>query len=325
MQPIIVTSGEPAGIGPEICLQLAFLKDIPVVVLGDYDLLSQHAKNLKLNINLKHYSKDNRLTAIPNTLWVWHIPLRTKVNMGVLDVNNSHYVLDLINKGALAVKDKTFSAMVTAPIHKGIINDAGISFKGHTEYLANFCNIDESKVVMLLASAAMKVALVTTHVPLAKVASFINKEKLTHTIEEVYNSLQSRFKIAFPRIIVTGLNPHAGEGGHMGREEIDIISPVIKKLQEKGLNVKGPFAADTIFTPHMLKEADAVVAMYHDQGLPVLKYTGFGDAVNVTLGLPIIRTSVDHGTALPLAGKGEASASSLIAAVKLAEELSQNV
>lgn len=320
-RPIIITSGEPAGIGPEICLKLASAISIPFVILSDFGLLEEKIKKLNLNIKLKPYSKTQQIICCPNTLWVWHVPLRDRVIPGVLNTKNSYYVLELLNKGINAVKNQECKALVTAPIHKGIINEAGVAFKGHTEYLAEAFNLDENKVVMLLACKAMKVALVTTHLPLSKVAAAIDKDKLEYIISKVHEEFKTKFMFESPRILVAGLNPHAGEGGHMGREEIEIIIPVIKKLQQQGLNVHGPFAADTIFTPKMLQNADVIVAMYHDQGLPVLKYASFGEAVNVTLGLPIVRTSVDHGTALELADTGLASETSLIAAVKLAHEL----
>lgn len=322
-KPIIITSGEPAGIGPDICLKLSLSSDmsIPFVILCDFGLLEDKVAKLNLNIKLKDYSTTQKITYCPNTVWVWHVPLHDVVIPGVLNANNSHYVLALLNQGINAVKSQEFKALVTAPIHKGIINEAGIVFKGHTEYLAKAFNLDENKVIMLLACKAMKVALVTTHLPLAKVASAIDKDKLEYIISKIHDDLQAKFMIKSPRILVTGLNPHAGESGHMGREEIDIIIPVIKKLQQQGIDVNGPFAADTIFTPQILQNADVVITMYHDQGLSVLKYASFGEAVNITLGLPIVRTSVDHGTALSLAGTGFASETSLIAAVKLAHEL----
>lgn len=318
MKALLITSGEPAGIGPDICLNLAGYP-YSLVVLGDINLFRERAYRLGLNVNLKTFEQNLICTPEPNTLWIWHVPVNAPVQAGVLESQNSMYVLELLRLGAEACLKKQFSALVTAPVHKGIINDAGIPFSGHTEYFADACGAAE--VVMLLVCPVMKVALVTTHLPLSQVSAAITPEHLSNIIQQVHLGMQTLFGLSSPRILVAGLNPHAGEGGHLGREEVEVIEPVISAMSAQGYNVTGPLPADTLFTPPFLKEADVILAMYHDQGLSVLKYAGFGQAVNVTLGLPIIRTSVDHGTALTIAGTGKARASSLQAAVNLAVEL----
>jgi 4-hydroxythreonine-4-phosphate dehydrogenase len=238
------------------------------------------------------------------------------VQAGQLNAENARYVLQLLDIAADGCLRGNFDAMVTAPVQKSIINDAGIAFSGHTEYLAE--RTGAALPVMMLASSSLRVALATTHLPLTAVSAAITPTLLEHVLRILDNDLRQRFHLPAPRIMVCGLNPHAGEGGHLGREEIEVISPVISTLRAQGMQLTGPVPADTAFTPHQLEKADAVLAMYHDQGLPVLKYAGFGNAVNITLGLPIVRTSVDHGTALPLAGTGQADAGSLIAAVEMA-------
>lgn len=318
MKPVLVTSGEPAGIGPDICLALVNVA-VPLVVLGDVDVLRERAAQLKLDIHFKTYTLGETVVPEKGALYVWHVPVNVPVTPGQLDVRNAAYVLALLQLAVDGCMNHTFSALVTAPVHKGVINDAALGkFSGHTEFLAQQCGVEH--VVMLLVCKAMRVALVTTHLPLAEVPSAITSEKVSQVIELVYTGLQTQFAVTNPHILVAGLNPHAGEDGHLGREEIDVIAPAIQKAQSRGWQIEGPLSADTLFTH--LEGVDAVIAMYHDQGLPVLKYAGFGEAVNVTLGLPIIRTSVDHGTALSLAGTGKAEVKSLLAAVELAKALS---
>ncbi|HEY8857072.1 MAG TPA: 4-hydroxythreonine-4-phosphate dehydrogenase PdxA [Rugosibacter sp.] len=304
-KPIVVTSGEPAGIGPELCLQLASRSwPVPLMVLGDKDLLAGRAHMLGLDIGV---------------LDILHLPLATPAVAGQPAVANARYVLQLLDRALAGCIAGEFSAMVTAPVHKGIINDAGISFTGHTEYLAE--HTGTSHVVMLLAGAGLRVALATTHLALDDVPAAITQASLEATLRILHNDLQSKFGVIQPRILVAGLNPHAGEGGHMGREEIDVIIPVLNRLRKEGMQLIGPLPADTLFTKNVLAGSDAQLAMYHDQGLAVLKYAAFDEGVNVTLGLPIIRTSVDHGTAFDLAGTGKASANSLFAAVDAAIDM----
>jgi 4-hydroxythreonine-4-phosphate dehydrogenase len=249
--------------------------------------------------------------------------LAASVTPGSLDQHNARYVHDCITSAAKACLSGQYTAMVTAPVHKGIINDAGIPFSGHTELIAELCEIN--KPVMMLANRDLRVALVTTHLPLSKVPAAINCDTIREVITIVHHDLQSKFGFSSPRILVCGLNPHAGEDGHLGREEIEVIAPCLDALRGQGMNISGPIPADTAFAPHMLEQADVVVAMYHDQGLPVIKAAGFGETVNITLGLPIIRTSVDHGTALSLAGTGKAQANSLLAAIEQAQNIAASV
>jgi 4-hydroxythreonine-4-phosphate dehydrogenase len=308
-RPIAVTSGEPAGIGPDICLALAGT-DLAerVVVLGDRQLLEQRACQLGINVG---------------GLNIHHLPLRAPVSAGRLDPANARYVLDLLDAALAGCVAGDYAAMVTGPVHKGAINDAGISFTGHTEYLAE--RTDTPRVVMMLAGtgdlAGLRVALATTHLPLKDVPEAITREDLTTTIRILHADLIGKFGMARPRILVAGLNPHAGEGGHMGREEIEVIGPVLDRLREEGMDLVGPLPADTLFTRKVLAGSDAQLAMYHDQGLAVLKYAAFEEGINITLGLPILRTSVDHGTALDLAGSGRADPRSLFAAVRLAADI----
>ena len=306
---IAVTSGEPAGIGPDICLRLSECKwPARLVVLGDRDLLAARAVQLGLNAS---------------RIEIRHIPLQKSVLAGRLDPANARYVLDILDAALAGCVGGEYAAMVTAPVHKGVINDAGIAFSGHTEYLAD--HTATPRVVMLLAAqlpdAGLRVALATTHLALKDVPRAITSEDLEITIRILHAGLQTRFGIARPRILVAGLNPHAGEGGYMGREEIEVIAPVLEKLRSEGMNLVGPLPADTLFTKNVLAGSDAQLAMYHDQGLAVLKYAAFDEGINVTLGLPIIRTSVDHGTALDLAGTGKASPTSLFAAVDAAIDM----
>ena len=317
MLPLAITAGEPAGIGPDLCIQLAqkgFAE--PVVMVCSPSLLLERAEVLGLPLVIDLWSPGSVATCKPGHLSVYSIPLDGVVDAGVLSAENSNYVLKTLTVAAEGCMKGVFSGMVTAPVHKGVINDAGIAFTGHTEFLQTLCGVE--RVVMMLASEHLRVALVTTHLPLSEVSGAITKPLLRQIINILHYDLTTKFGIAQPKILVAGLNPHAGEGGHMGMEEIDIISPVLDEFRAKGLQLIGPLPADTLFTPRWLADADAVLAMYHDQGLPVLKYQSFGSAVNITLGLPIIRSSVDHGTALDLAGTGKADTGSLQQAVKSA-------
>jgi 4-hydroxythreonine-4-phosphate dehydrogenase len=296
---IAVTSGEPAGIGPDICLALAERRfPARLVILGDRELLESRARQLGVTTD---------------GLDILHVPLRARALPGRLDPANAPYVLDILDRAIAGCVSGQFAAMVTAPLHKGVINDAGHPFTGHTEYLAE--KTGTPRVVMMLAGAGLRVALATTHLALKDVPAAITREELATTIRILHADLVAKFGIPRPRILVAGLNPHAGEGGHMGREEIEVIAPVLEQLRGEGLDLVGPLPADTLFTPKVLAGSDAQLAMYHDQGLAVLKYAAFEDGVNITLGLPIVRTSVDHGTALDLAGSGRADPRSLYAAV----------
>lgn len=290
-----------------------------VVIIGDMQMLSARAKTLNLDIKLQAYQTGANSETSTQVI---HTPTQNKVIEGKLDVANSRYVLNALDIGIQGYQGNKFDAMVTAPVHKGIINDAGIAFTGHTEYLADKTNT--SQVVMMLVGGGLRVALATTHLPLAKVASAITRTSLETTLRILHADLVAKFGIAQPRILVSGLNPHAGEGGHLGDEEITIINPVLDKLRSEGMQLIGALPADTLFTEQHLDHADAVLAMYHDQGLSVLKYASFGKGVNITLGLPMIRTSVDHGTALDLAGTGNIQTGSMEAALDLAIELATN-
>jgi 4-hydroxythreonine-4-phosphate dehydrogenase len=317
---IALTPGEPAGIGPDLCVQLAQeLQDCEWVAIADPDLLRQRALQLGLPLTIRIFDSTQAAAVSPaGSLTVMPVPLAADAVCGQLNVANSKYVLETIRLATQGCIDQTFAAMVTAPVHKGIINDAGIPFSGHTEFIAD---ITGGTPVMMLATPGLRVALVTTHLPLSQVSAAITPQALTDITRLLDRDLRQRFGIANPKILVCGLNPHAGENGHLGREEIEIIEPTLNQLRNEGINLQGPLPADTLFTPKYLESADAVLAMYHDQGLPVLKYKGFGQAVNVTLGLPIIRTSVDHGTALDLAGSGKASLGSLRFALKTALDM----
>ncbi len=318
-RPVLaITSGEPAGIGPELCLRLVeHAWPGRVVVLADERLLAERMSDLGLSIALHPYEAD--VTPPPGALEVLHAPLASPVQAGSLDVANARCVLAMLDRAIDGCQRGEFAGMVTAPVHKGIICDAGVPFSGHTEYLAEATATP--RVVMMLVGGGLRVALLTTHLPLSAVPSAVTPTALAETLHILDHDLKARFGVAQPRILVAGLNPHAGEGGHMGREEIDVIEPVLARLRAAGMQLIGPLPADTLFVPHSLEQGDAVLAMYHDQGLPVLKHASFGGGVNVTLGLPIIRTSVDHGTALDLAGRGQADPGSLFAAVRLAFDM----
>ncbi len=318
-QLLAITAGEPAGIGPDLCLQLA-RHEQPLVVIADKMLLLQRAAQLGVEVQLHDYATDKPQT--PGKLSVLHIPLLHPAQAGKLDPANSPYVLETLRRAVQGCLSGEFSGMVTAPVHKGAINDAGIPFTGHTEFLAE--QTDTPLVVMMLAGGNMRVALATTHLPLREVADAITQPLLEAILRILQRDLQRRFGIPKPRVFVAGLNPHAGEGGHLGREEIEVMIPVLDKLRAEGFNVSPPLPADTLFAAHRLKECDAVLAMYHDQGLPVLKHASFGEGVNITLGMPIIRTSVDHGTALELAGTGKADVGSMLEAIKAATEMARH-
>ena len=321
MKPLLVTSGEPAGIGIDLCLQLAQLGlTIPFVVLADPTLLTQRALKLNLDVELDYYELGDEWTATAQGhLKVWPIALRDRVITGQLNVANSDYVLEMLERATYACLDGLAAGMVTAPVQKSVINEAGIAFSGHTEFLQALCGVE--KVVMMLACPDLRVALVTTHLPLRAVADAITADTLSQVVRILHHDLVHKFGIAQPRILVTGLNPHAGENGYLGTEEITIINPTLATLRAEGINLSDALPADTLFTAQNLAACDAVLAMYHDQGLPVLKAKSFGEAVNITLGLPIIRTSVDHGTALSLAGTGKADAGSLVAALQMAAQM----
>ena len=326
---IAITCGEPAGIGPELAAALNPSEFAArLVLLGDMSLLQERSSRLSLETKLRPYRPDVKPQM--GTIEVLHTPLFVPCKVGQLDARNANHVLALLDRAVAGCQSGEFDAMVTAPLHKGVICDAGHAhFTGHTEYLADQTNT--SQVVMMLAGRcekvapgyALRVALATTHLPLREVSDAITVDALTQTLRILHADLVGKFGLAQPRILVAGLNPHAGEGGHIGREELDVIIPVLESLRSEGMHLVGPLPADTLFNPLLLKQADAVLAMYHDQGLPVLKHATFGQGINITLGLPIIRTSVDHGTALDLAGTGKADASSLKAAVALAIELAQ--
>jgi 4-hydroxythreonine-4-phosphate dehydrogenase len=319
---IVITSGEPAGIGPDACVLLAQSAwPADIVVAGDETLLAGAASALGVALEIRRYeSSAPRIAHAAGQLTVLHVPLAAPVIAGRLDVANAAYVRTLLDLACDGCMNGEFAAMVTAPVQKSVLMDSGLSFTGHTEYLA--ARTRAALPVMLLVAGDLRVALVTTHLALAEVPRAVTRERLRATLRIVHADFGHHFGMTSPRIAVLGLNPHAGESGHLGREEIDIIEPVLRELRAEGLNLAGPLPADTAFTPLQLAQADVVVAMYHDQGLPVIKYSGFGHAVNMTLGLPILRTSVDHGTALSLARTGRVDPGSLRAALALAVQLS---
>jgi 4-hydroxythreonine-4-phosphate dehydrogenase len=316
---IALTSGEPAGIGPDVCLGLAARQlDCDLVCLGDREMLAARARALGMKIELRPYDRASHRHA-QGILTVEHHPLRTPAVAGRLETRNSPYVVHLLERACDGALSGEFAAIVTAPVHKGAINDAGITFTGHTEFFAD--RTRAPRPVMMLTTPALRVAVATTHLPLASVSAAITLELLCEVLEILDRDLARWWGIDRPRIAICGLNPHAGEGGHLGDEEIRVIAPAIARMRERGLRLTGPMPADTVFVPRVLADFDVVLAMYHDQGLPVIKHAGFDSAVNVTLGLPILRTSVDHGTALELAGTGRADAASMVAALDLAVRL----
>lgn len=317
---LAITSGEPAGIGADICLSLPAIESTELYILADPLLMQQRAESLGIRRELYIHRDDGEYSENyrPDALNILPVTLKTDCVTGRLDPENSHYVLDQLDRASELCEQGKMDAMVTGPVHKSIINDAGIAFTGHTEYLAER---SASTPVMMLATQQLRVALATTHLPLKDVSNAITKESLTLTVTILNDFLIQHAAIEKPKLLVCGLNPHAGEDGKLGDEEIHTITPVIESLKQQGLSLIGPLPADTLFTDKYLDHADAVLAMYHDQGLPVLKYSGFGKAVNVTLGLPFIRTSVDHGTALDLAGSGKASNTSMLEAINMARRL----
>jgi len=322
---IAITSGEPAGIGPDIILSALNEQTFSarLVVLADPELLKNRALELGLKIHIQTLQSAQETTRHQlGTINVLPIPLAKPATSGVLDVANSPYVLETLKQAGEGSINKVFDAIVTPPVHKGILCETGVHFSGHTEYFQAQCQ--SPHVVMMLATEAMKVALVTTHLPLKDISAAITEQSISLVVKALHKDLQEKFGIPEPKILVCGLNPHAGEDGHLGREEIDVIIPTLNKLRQDGINLIGPLPADTLFTPKYLNDADCALAMYHDQGLPVLKYSGFGNAVNITLGLPIIRTSVDHGTAIDLAGTGKANNGSLKVAIQHAINMANN-
>lgn len=320
---LALTAGEPAGIGPDLCIQIA---QQPIagklVAIADRKLLLTRAHQLQLPLQLIEISPSTPPSQhIPGSLQVLHVPLTEPAQPGILNPANAHYVLATLQRAVELCNTGQFDGMVTAPVHKGIINDAGIPFTGHTEYLAE---LTDSAVVMMLVGGNMRVTLATTHLPLKEVAAAITTDLIESKLRVIHRDLVKRFMLNKPRIVVAGLNPHAGESGHLGREEIDVIIPALDKLRAEGMDLKGPAPADTLFNPAYLNQYDCIFTMYHDQGLPVLKHASFGEGVNVTLGLPIIRTSVDHGTALELAATGRAHSGSLLTAIEMAAQLARN-
>ncbi|HMH17648.1 MAG TPA: 4-hydroxythreonine-4-phosphate dehydrogenase PdxA [Burkholderiales bacterium] len=318
MPVVAVTSGEPAGIGPDICLALARRRfSARIVVLGDRETLQDRARQLGVQVRLC----DPGTELTQDSIECLHVALPYACRAGALDRRSAPYVISLLDRAIEGCRTGQFAALTTAPVHKGIINDGGIPFIGHTEYLAE--RTGAAHVVMMLTGGGLRVALATTHLALKDVPRALTRESLERTLRVLCSELIRRFGISAPRILVAGLNPHSGEGGHFGREEIEVIGPVLEKLRTEGFQLTGPLPADTLFVPDRLAKADCVLAMYHDQGLPVLKYASFGMGINVTLGLPMIRTSVDHGTALDLAGTGRADPDSLFVAIEAAIEMAQ--
>ncbi len=315
---LAITPGEPAGIGPELCLQLAQQRafEAELVCIADHDMLAQRARQLGLKLHLETWHEGPPRPHRPGRLPILHQACASEVIPGRLDPGNAGYVLDCLRQAVHGCQSGMFQAMVTGPVQKSVINQSGIPFSGHTEFLAELTGTELP--VMMLATEGLRVALVTTHLPLRKVSDHITRQRVGAVLRILCNDLQQRFGLARPRILVCGLNPHAGEDGHLGHEEQEAIAPAIGELRAQGEDIHGPLPADTLFTPDRLRHADAVLAMYHDQGLPVLKHLGFGRAINITLGLPVIRTSVDHGTALDLAGSGRADGASLALAIETA-------
>lgn len=321
---VVITPGEPAGIGPDLVVQLAQRSwPVELVICADASVLEARAKQLNLPLTLLPYQAETApLPQQAGTLTLLPVPLRTPVVPGQLSTENGHYVVETLARACDGCLSGEFAALITGPVHKGVINDAGVAFTGHTEFFEERSH--SAKVVMMLATEELRVALATTHLPIKAVSEAITPDLLRDVIAILHHDLRTKFGIADPHVLVCGLNPHAGEGGHMGMEEIDTIIPVLDEMRAQGMNLSGPLPADTLFQPKYLDHADAVLAMYHDQGLPVLKYQGFGRGVNITLGLPFIRTSVDHGTALDLAGQGKADVGSFITALNLAIKMIVN-
>lgn len=320
LKRVLITPGEPAGIGPDITISIAQKPwDAEIIVIADPRLLMERASQLKLPLRLVEADLNKPTVHQPGTLKYIACRLNESVTTGKLNSNNVPYVMKTLRLAAKLCFSQQADALVTGPVNKSVINQAGVSFSGHTEFLAEAAHV--SLTVMLFVVDHLKVALLTTHLPLADVSKAITRERLSATLMLLHDELTKKFHIISPRISVCGLNPHAGEGGYLGREEIDIITPLLAQLREQNYHIQGPLPADTLFTPHALAETDAVLGMYHDQVLPIVKYIGFGHAVNMTLGLPFIRTSVDHGTALDIAGSGKADAGSMMKALELAIKL----
>lgn len=322
----VLTPGEPAGIGPDLIIQLAqTVQEHELVCIADSSMLQQRAKKLGLPLKVTPYDKNKTQKIVAGSLTVLEEPLDNPLVCGAADKNNAQSQLHALQRAVKGCLSNEFAALITGPMHKGVINEAGIPFTGHTEYLAELTNTQ--KVVMMLAApeskSQLRVALATTHLALSEVSQAITQQSLTEVISILNSEMKKYFAVKNPRILICGLNPHAGEDGHLGMEEIETLIPVINKLNNQGFNLKGPLPADTVFTQPYIEDADAILAMYHDQGLPVLKHVGFGAAVNVTLGLPFIRTSVDHGTAFDLAGTGKANSGSLKAAINMATQMAQ--
>ena len=322
---IAITPGEPAGIGPDICALLS--KEPPenteLVVISDAEILKERANQLGISLSINSFEQSKEPVACSRgKLSVLHVDKKSNVVAGQLNADNSPYVLETLKIAVQKALRGELDAIVTGPVHKGVINDAGFNFSGHTEYLAELCEVNRS--VMMLTTDDLRVALATTHIPLSEVPNAISRDLIRETISILHKDLENKFGIKNPKILVSGLNPHAGENGHLGREEIDVILPVIEEFVSQKMDVLGPLPADTIFNSELLKKYDAVLTMYHDQGLPVLKFKGFGNAVNVTLGLPIVRTSVDHGTALEKAGTGNVNLGSMNQAISVAKFIANN-
>ncbi len=324
LKRIAITPGEPAGVGPDLIIKIAqYAWPTQIIVVASAQLLRDRAKLLQLPLIIKEYNANDEPTAHQaGTLIVLSVELDDVCVPGKLNANNGHYVVETLRIASEKNISGEFDAVVTGPVHKGLINQAGIPFSGHTEYFAHQANC--SDVVMMLATEGLRVALVTTHIPLAYVAKAITHERLQKVARILHQDLITKFGIPSPKIYVCGINPHAGEDGHLGREEIDVMIPALDELRQEGMNLIGPLPADTIFQEKYLAEADAILSMFHDQGLPVLKFKGFGSSVNITLGLPFIRTSVDHGTALDLAGSNHADAGSFNEAIRTAITLANN-
>ncbi len=319
---IAVTPGEPAGVGPDLMVELAQQQwDAQIVVYADAEMMLQRAQQLRHKIKMLPYTAGMDYIQKPGEMIIHHIPVATIVEPGKLDVENGAYVVETLRMACDQNIQGDFDAVVTGPVHKGTINKAGVSFSGHTEFFAQQSNTAD--VVMMLATDGLRVCLATTHIPLAYVSKAITPERLDKVIKIMNTDLKLKFGISKPRIYVCGLNPHAGEDGHLGQEENLVMKPTLDILRNEGLDIIGPLPADTIFHEKYLEDADVVLAMYHDQGLPVLKFKGFGNSVNITLGLPFIRTSVDHGTAADLAGTGNANIGSMARALETAIDLAK--
>lgn len=325
VQRLVVTPGEPAGIGPDLVVRMAQrAHECELVAIADPDLLRERARAIGLDVTLEavDYSQAPRPQAA-GTLTVDAVLTHSPVTAGTLDAANARYVLDTLDRAVERCQQGVAAGMVTGPVHKAIINQAGITFSGHTGYLADRCGSGPPVMMLATDDGALRVALVSVHLPLSAVPGAITAQAIAHTLDVMHNQMSARFGIEQPRILVAGLNPHAGEDGYLGREEIEVIQPALEAARRRGIDALGPLPADTLFTPEKLARADAILAMYHDQGLPVIKHLGFGRTVNISLGLPIIRTSVDHGTALALAGSNSVDTGSMQAAIQIALDMAR--